>query len=501
MRKAFYVSILLVAFSVPVYASSFGDNLPGSGNWGLKVTNSLKGAKGLYGQATNRSGGGSGVYGVSTGQSGRGVYGLANRGGGKNIGVFGESKSNQGKGVMGFASKASGTTYGVFGRANSPDGWGLYTPNSAHVGDKLGIGTTSPTETLDISGNISVSGTVDGVDLAALSAADGEDYDSLADLQAAVSDDFHNLGGVDETDDSVSWAEIAGIVGTSVSTVAAGDDSRLHVKNLDNSLAAADGTPTNAVYVDNAGNVGIGTTGPNAAKLVVDNGFSGNLVSRFTTGTGASSAIEIESTSGGTKRWSLRTNGPGASGPGGPSSFNIIEDGYAGTIRMIVKPGGNVGIGTTTPSAKLDVVGNTELNGDVDINSDLDVDEGTLHVNGTNNRVGIGTTSPGAKLDVEVSSGGAATIGSSTCTATGNYAVAMGVNTNASGSGSTAMGQNTIASGSGSTAMGRGSLASHTGSTAMGEDTTASGIASTAMGKNTIASGYASTAMGQNTIG
>jgi hypothetical protein len=45
-------------------------------------------------------------------------------------------------------------------------------------------------------------------------------------------------------------------------------------------------------------------------------------------------------------------------------------------------------------------VGNTELNGDVDINSDLDVDAGTLHVDGTNNRVGIGTTSPSTELDV-----------------------------------------------------------------------------------------------------
>jgi hypothetical protein len=139
MRKAIYVAILLVVFAVPVYASSFGDSLTGSGNWGLKVANALKGGKGLYGQSTNTEGGGIGVQGVSTGRSGRGVYGLAKRGGGKNIGVFGESTSNSGKGVMGFASKASGTTYGVYGRANSPDGWGLYTPNNAYVGSDLQV--------------------------------------------------------------------------------------------------------------------------------------------------------------------------------------------------------------------------------------------------------------------------------------------------------------------------------------------------------------------------
>jgi hypothetical protein len=146
-----------------VYASSFGDSLSGSGNWGLKVANALKGGKGLYGQSTNTDGGGigvqgvstgrtgRGVYGVSTGWRGRGVYGLASRGGGKSIGVFGESKSNQGKGVMGFASKASGTTYGVYGRANSPSGWGLYTPNKAYVGN--GLMSNGKIEVVMVDGN------------------------------------------------------------------------------------------------------------------------------------------------------------------------------------------------------------------------------------------------------------------------------------------------------------------------------------------------------------
>jgi len=110
--------------------------------------------------------------------------------------------------------------------------------------------------------------------------------------------------------------------------------------------------------------------------------------------------------------------------------------------------------------------------------------------------VGIGTTSPSAKLDVEVSSGGAATIGSSGNTATGDYAIAMGYNTTASGNYSTAMGDNTNASGPYSIAMGRNTNASGAHSTAMGRHTTASGHSSTAIGYFTTASEWYSTAIG-----
>jgi hypothetical protein len=54
----------------------------------------------------------------------------------------------------------------------------------------------------------------------------------------------------------------------------------------------------------------------------------------------------------------------------------------------------DVGIGTDTPTAELDVVG------DVVISNDLTVDTNTLFVDASTNRVGIGTVSPSAKLEV-----------------------------------------------------------------------------------------------------
>jgi len=68
-------------------------------------------------------------------------------------------------------------------------------------------------------------------------------------------------------------------------------------------------------------------------------------------------------------------------------NWNLSSDLVIGDV-LTVASAGNVGIGTTSPTAKLDVRGN------------LNVDSGTLVVDSTNNRVGIGTTSPEVKLQV-----------------------------------------------------------------------------------------------------
>jgi len=121
-----------------------------------------------------------------------------------------------------------------------------------------------------------------------------------------------------------------------------------------------------------------------------------------------------------------------------------------------------------------------------------------------NGNVGIGTDTPSVKLDVEVSSGGAATLGSTSLSATGNNAVAFGNKAIASGNNSFALGDAAIgtvtASGSTSVALGWGNTASGQSSVALGSNTIASGFVSFAMGNSSEATANSAVAMGYGTL-
>jgi hypothetical protein len=124
-----------------------------------------------------------------------------------------------------------------------------------------------------------------------------------------------------------------------------------------------------------------------------------------------------------------------------------------------------------------------ENSGNIDFRIEGDNDANLFFGDAGNDRIGIGTSTPDAKLDVETSSGGAAEIGHTGNSATGDHAVAMGYFATASGDYSLASGWTTTASGDYSTALGGYStVASGDGSFAVGYGCTASGLMSRAIG-------------------
>jgi hypothetical protein len=150
----------------------------------------------------------------------------------------------------------------------------------------------------------------------------------------------------------------------------------------------------------------------------------------------------------------------------------------------------NVGIGTTTPVARLHVVDSSVL---FSAPGDIPAIPGLPPMQGAGRRmmwypgkaafrVGYVNNSQWDQNNI------------------GNYSFASGIHTHASGVASTAMGFGAFASGSWSTAIGFDATATAPSATSIGDGTTASGTSSLALGYNTTASGGISVAMGSGTI-
>ena len=121
-------------------------------------------------------------------------------------------------------------------------------------------------------------------------------------------------------------------------------------------------TTVNQFTLDSAGKMGIGTTSPN------------RLLTVQTTGTG--SYLALNSSSNNT------TIGSDING-----AFLVYDD-TASTYRMVIKPTtGNVGIGTTSPRAKLDVNGGIKLANDTSFATSSNVGTFRYRTSGNNSYV------------------------------------------------------------------------------------------------------------------
>jgi hypothetical protein len=130
---------------------------------------------------------------------------------------------------------------------------------------------------------------------------------------------------------SVSWAFRAAVADSLAGGGGMGDG---------HSLDADDGSPLDVVYVNYAGNVGIGTEAPSEKLQVV----------------GTTQTDGFKMPTGATPGWVLTSDGAGvgtwqpAGGVTGDGDWTISG------ADMYAAPTGNVGLGTTSPLAKLDIL-------------------------------------------------------------------------------------------------------------------------------------------------
>lgn len=308
--------------------------------------------------------------------------------------------------------------------AGPPSGWAVYGPAVANTNTgNVGIGTTSPAAKLEINANDLGFRQSNGTVRADLSLTSTDAYFGTTTanhhlhLRAGGLDDMiirgdnHRVGmGRNPTDQKLEvegGAYFSGKVGIGTTTPA----SKLDVEggvSVGSTYSGATVAPSNGMIIE--GNVGIGTTSP-AEKLTVRTATA-NFGFAHTDGT-----ITVGSFVGGVA---------GGGWYGTRSNHNLNFFTNNSTAQMTLATSGRVGIGTTTPQQKLDVLGNAIVRGtEFNSNGDSAVvyvgdaasrvqntygtglqlftypgsNPGITIVSGTND-VGIGTTTPQSKLSV-----------------------------------------------------------------------------------------------------
>ena len=269
--------------------------------------------------------------------------------------------------------------------------------NNGYFAGKVGIGTESPENKLHVQQSALYTGIQSTAGIRIKS--DG----------ASAIGNYHGTIALSKGTGSVA-----------ISAVQEGTDSdRMGMAFFTHPSATGSAAAVEQMRIDENGNVGIGTTSP-ASKLHVSS--SGDTILRVTSADGNAAFLDLGDASD-------------------PDGGRIVYDSgsnlalyTASSERMRIDSSGNVGIGTTSPSFKLDVTGdgirnvrstagwagwfeNTNNSSGVIVTAGVDSGDAPLLIrkqdgtelfsvrgNGTswfnNGNVGIGTTNPGEKLEV-----------------------------------------------------------------------------------------------------